>query len=74
MPAVTGGEPPPHELPVRVVAVAYVLAAVCALVPLAVIGAIFAGVVLFNRGLRAHGAAVIWLGLACTALGIVLLR
>jgi len=71
---VTQAQPPSQELPARVVAVAYLLAAVCALVPLALVGAIIAGVVLFNRGLRGHGAGVIALALACTALGIALLR
>lgn len=64
----------PEDLPPRIVAVAYLLAAVCAVVPLAVLGALFAGVVLVKRGLRGHGAGVIALAFACTALGVVLLR
>jgi hypothetical protein len=64
----------PEHLPPRVIAVAYLLALVCAVVPLAVVGAVFAGVVLINRGLRGHGAGVIALAVAATALGAVLLR
>lgn len=69
-------EPVPDEepLPPRLVAVAYALAAVCAVVPLAVVGAVFAGVVVFNRGLRNHGIAVVVLAIACATLGIALLR
>ena len=62
------------DLPPRIVAVAYVLAAICAMLPLALLGALFAGGVLFNRGLRGHGMGVIVLSLACTAAGVVLLR
>jgi hypothetical protein len=51
-----------------------VLAAVCLLVPLALIGALFAGVVLMRRNRMAEGAGVIALGVACTALGLLLLR
>ncbi len=64
----------PADLPPRIIAVAYVLAAICAMLPLALLGALFAGSVLFNRGLRGHGAGVIALSLLCTAVGIVLLR
>ena len=66
------GESPAADLPPRIVAVAYVLAAICAMLPLALLGALFAGGVLFNRGLRGHGAGVIVLSLVCTAVGIVL--
>ncbi len=66
--------PQPEDLPPRIVAVAYLLAIVCAVVPLAVLGALFAGAVLVNRGLRGHGAAVIALALISTAVGVVLLR
>ena len=65
---------PPEPLPPRIVGVAYLLAAVCLVVPLAVIGAIFAGVVVSNRGARAHGAGVIALAIACVGLGAALLR
>lgn len=53
--------------------VAYLLAAVCLLVPLAVVGALFAGVALARRNRRVEGVGVIVLGIACTALGIALL-
>ena len=56
------------------VAVAYVLAAVCLLVPLALIGALFAGVVLMRRNRVRDGIGVIALGVVCTALGLVLWR
>jgi hypothetical protein len=56
------------------VVVAYVLAAVCLLVPLALVGALFAGIVLMRRNRALEGAGVIALGVACTALGLVLWR
>jgi hypothetical protein len=52
--------------------VAYLLAAVCVLAPLAVVGAVFAGVALMRRNRPRDGAQVIALGLACTALGLVI--
>ncbi len=58
----------------RLVAVAYLLAAVCLILPLAVVGAIFAGIVVRNRGQRGHGIAVIALSIACAVIGIALLR
>jgi hypothetical protein len=63
-------------LPVRPQAVgaAYLLAALCLLVPLAVVGSTFAGIVLWRRGLRGHGAAVVGLGFACMAFGVTALR
>ncbi len=63
-------------LPVRpqAIAAAYGLAALCLLVPLAVVGSTFAGVVLWGRGSRRHGAAVLGLGVACMALGVSALR
>ena len=54
------------------VVVAYILAAVCLLVPLALVGALFAGIVLMRRNRPREGAGVIALGVACTALGLVL--
>lgn len=66
-------EPLPQDPP-RVVAAAYLLAAVCALVPFAVVGALFAGVVLIRRDRPGAGAGVIALSLACTAAGVALLR
>ena len=64
----------PLRDPPRVVAVAYVLAAVCVLVPLAFIGALFAGIVLIRRNRPVEGATVIALGAACTAIGLVAFR
>jgi len=63
-------------LPLRpaVVVAAYLLAALCVLLPLAVIGSTFAGTVLWGRGLRPHGAAVFGLGIVCTVLGATALR
>jgi hypothetical protein len=54
------------------VVVAYLLAAICILVPLAVLGAVFAGIVLARRNRARDGVQVIMLGVACTALGLVL--
>ena len=64
--------PPP--MPPRLVAVAYLLAATCALAPFALIGAVFAGVVVARRGLPLHGAGVIVLAAVCTALFFVVVR
>jgi hypothetical protein len=63
-------------LPVRPQAIvaAYLLAALCLLVPLAVVGSTFAGIVLWRQGVRAHAAAVAGLGVACTVLGVTVLR
>ena len=56
------------------VVAAYLLAAVCLLVPLAVAGALFAGVALIRRGRPGDGAGVIVAGVLATALGLLLLR
>ena len=64
----------PLPLPPQIVVVAYLLAALCLLIPLAVVGSTFAGAVLWGRGLRPHGAAVIGLGVVCMAVGIAALR
>lgn len=63
-------------LPVRpqAVVVAYLLAALCLLIPLAVVGSTFAGTVLWRRGLRSHGAAVVGLGVAGMVFGVTALR
>ena len=61
-------EPPP--LPGRVVAAAYVLALVTLLVPFAVLGALFAGVVLIRRDRPGAGAGVIAVAIACVVLGL----
>ena len=66
-----------HErLPVStpVIGAAYLLAVLCLFLPLAVVGSTFAGIVLWQRGLRRHAAAVLVLGIVCTAVGIVTLR
>ena len=54
------------------VAAAYLLAVICVLVPLAVAGALFAGIALMRRNRRAEGIGVIALGIAATAVGIAL--
>ena len=54
--------------------VAYLLAVVCLAVPLALIGAVFAGVALMRRNRPVDGTGVIAVALVATALGIVLLR
>jgi len=47
---------------------------ICVLIPLAIVGALFAGVVLARRNRARDGVQVIILGLVCTALGLVLWR
>ena len=54
--------------------IAYLLAAVCLLVPLALLGALFAGVALMRRNRPADGAGVIVVAVVATALGLMLLR
>jgi hypothetical protein len=63
-------------LPVRPQAVvaAYLLAALCLLIPLAVVGSTFAGIVLWRRKLRPHAAAVVGFGIACMVFGVTALR
>lgn len=56
------------------VAAAYGLALLCVLLPLAFVGALFAGVALHRRDRRAEGLGVLAAGASCTVLGIVLLR
>ena len=64
------------RLPIRpqIVVVAYLLAALCLLIPLAIVGSTFAGAVLWQQGLRPHGAAVIVIGIACMVVGVTVLR
>ncbi len=68
---------PPHprrcteQVPTRLVVVAYALALLCAIAPLAVLGAGFAGAVLFTRGRRGTGVGVVAVAVLCAALGIV---
>ncbi len=66
------GEPEPEELPVRLIVAAYLMALLCAVVPLIVLGAGFAGVVVFNRGKRSAGAGVIAVAVLSAAIGIAL--
>jgi hypothetical protein len=56
------------------VVVAYLLAAVCLLVPLALVGAVFASIALMRRNRQADGAGVLVVSLVATALGLILLR
>ena len=64
----------PLPLRPQAVVAAYLLAALCLLVPLAVVGSTFAGTVLWRRGLRTHGAAVLGLGIAAVVFGVTALR
>ena len=50
------------------------LAALCLLVPLALVGALFAGVALMRRNRPADGIGVIAAAVVCTAVGVALLR
>ncbi len=65
---------PPLRDPTPVVISAWVLAAVCLLVPLAVVGALFAGVVLARRNRPRTAAGIIVLALTCTVLSVTVLR
>jgi hypothetical protein len=53
---------------------AYLLAAVCLLVPLALAGALFAGLALMRRNRAADGLGVIAAAVVATAIGVILLR
>jgi hypothetical protein len=54
--------------------VAYLLAIVCLVVPLALVGALFAGIALMRRNRATDGLGVIVVGVLATALGLILLR
>ena len=54
--------------------VAYLLAAVCFLVPLALVGAVFAGIALMRRNRQSDGVGVLVIAVAATAAGLILLR
>ena len=54
--------------------VAYLLAVVCLLIPLALVGAVFAGVALMRRNRVADGAGVLVVAVLATAVGLILLR
>jgi len=58
----------------RVVVAAYLLAVICVLVPLALIGALFAGVALIRRNRAADGAGVISVAVLATVLGVMVLH
>ena len=66
-------EASPAAVPPRVVAAGYLIALLCALVPLAAVGGVFAGVALLRRGRPRDGALILGLTAACTAIGVVLL-
>lgn len=67
-------EPTPGELPPRLVVIAYLLALICAVAPLAILGAGFAGATLYTRGRRGAGAGVVAAAVVCTVLGVTVLR
>ena len=60
-------------VPPRLIAVAYVLALTCMLVPLGVLLAGFAALVLVRRGQPQHGLGVLVVAVAATAFGILVL-
>ena len=64
----------PNAVRPQAILAAYLLAALCMLVPLAIVGSTFAGAVLWRRGLRRHAAAVVGVGVACIVLGVTALR
>ncbi len=69
------GAPGPRamaEIPPRMVGIAYVLALLCLVTPLTVLGSGFAGAVLFTRGMRREGAGVIVVSVVCVAVGFYL--
>ena len=61
-------------VPPQAVLAAYLLALLCLLIPLSVVGSTFAGAVLWRRGLGPHGLAVITLGIVCTITAVTTLR
>ena len=65
--------PPGPPVPPRLVAIAYLLAVTCALVPLGVLLAGFAALVLVRRGRPGHGLGVLAVAVAATAFGIFVL-
>jgi hypothetical protein len=64
----------PNSVRPQAVVAAYLLAALCLLVPLAAVGSTFAGTVLWRRGLRRHAAAVVGFGVACMVIGVTAVR
>lgn len=67
-------EDPLRHDPTPVVVAGYGMAVVCLLVPLAIVGALFAGFALTRRNRVRDGVAIVALGLASTALGVTVLR
>jgi hypothetical protein len=65
-------KPAVADIPPRMVAIAYVLALLCLVTPLTVLGSGFAGAVLFTRGMRREGAGVIVVSVVCVAVGFFL--
>ena len=61
-------------VPPQAVLAAYLLALLCLLIPLSVVGSTFAGIVLWRRGVGPHGLAVIILGIVCTITAVTTLR
>jgi hypothetical protein len=65
-------KPAVAEIPPRMVGIAYVLALLCLVTPLTVLGSGFAGAVLFTRGRQREGAGVIVVSVICVAMGFYL--
>jgi hypothetical protein len=65
-------DPPDLQTPQRLVVIAYVIAVVCLVAPLAVLGAGYAGAVLLRRRRPGAGMGVIAVAVACSVLGLVL--
>ncbi len=65
-------QPAPEEVPQRLVVVAFLLALLCGVAPLAILGAGFAGAILIQRGRRGAGAGVIAVAVICATLGVLL--
>ena len=54
--------------------VAYLIAILCFLLPLVLVGALFAGVALIRRNRQADGAGVLFVAVLATSLGLILLH
>jgi hypothetical protein len=65
--------PPIAPVPPGLIVVAYLLALTCALVPLGILLAGFAALVLVRRGQPAHGLGVLAVAVTATAFGIFVL-
>ena len=65
-----------EALPLRPepIVAAYLLAGICLLIPLALVGSAFTSAVLWRRGLHAHAATVLVLSVICVVLGVTVLR